>query len=172
MKLEKTESLSITLAEKELDFLARRESTIIANRSLVYWLAKRFKVSNEVYQALVQEGLCALCRAADNFNYDTDPCFTTYAYYRVKSAMLRYLDSRRTELFVNVYEQFDQNMNWMDDVEEANLLLKRKETDVIQSFMMQKGTGGRMGLVERLELFSALVFSKLKLAILALLPSR
>ena len=40
-----------------------REQLILANRPMVYWLAKKLKVPYNTYQDLIQEGMLALINA-------------------------------------------------------------------------------------------------------------
>lgn len=172
MKVENLANSSADLSCEELEAIARRESTIVANRSLVYWLAKRFKVTDEVYQELVQTGLSTLCRAADDFNHDSDSRFATFAYHKIRSAMLQYLDNNCLESISHADEEIKQNIAWVDKVVEANQQVDNDEKIVIHSFMTQKIVVSRMRSRERFLLISRLVFSKLKLATLTLLPSR
>ena len=164
MKEEKFAPSSESLLSEEQERLARRESAILANRSQVYWLAKRVKVSDEVYQELVQEGLSALCRAADNFSHDIDSHFSTFAYYKIRSAMLRHLEERQA---LYTYAKG----NWQDDIEEASALGAAGEVEVIRSFMLQKSQS-RMRFQEKILLVARLLVSKLKSASLQLLPRR
>ena len=68
-----------------------REQLILAYRPLVYWIAKKFKVSGNRFADLVQEGTLALIRAVDKFDVERGHRFTTYACYRIKGQMLNYL---------------------------------------------------------------------------------
>lgn len=45
-----------------------REKLILANRPMVYWLAKKLKVPYDTYQDLIQEGMLALISAVDSFD--------------------------------------------------------------------------------------------------------
>ena len=45
-----------------------REELILANRPMVYWLAKKLKVPYSTYQDLIQEGMLALINAVDSFD--------------------------------------------------------------------------------------------------------
>ena len=155
---------SESLSSEEQEKFNKKESAILANRSQVYWLAKRFKVSDEVYQELVQEGLSALCRIADSFSHNTDSHFSTYAYYKIRSAMLRYLEERKAS-----YSYVKGN--WQDDIEEAISLGADSEDKVIRSFVIQK-CQSRMGSFEKLLLVARLIFAKLKIFRLSLLLRR
>ena len=68
-----------------------REQLILAYRPLVYWVAKKFKVSGSRFADIVQEGTLALIRAVDKFDIDRGLRFTTYACYRIRGQMLNYL---------------------------------------------------------------------------------
>ena len=68
-----------------------REQLILAYRPLVYWVAKKFKVSGNRFADIVQEGTLALIRAVDKFDIDRGLRFTTYACYRIRGQMLNYL---------------------------------------------------------------------------------
>lgn len=68
-----------------------REQLILAYRPMVYWCAKKFKVTGHRFSDLVQEGTLALIRAVDRFDINRGHRFTTYAYYRIRGQMLNYL---------------------------------------------------------------------------------
>ena len=48
-----------------------REQLILANRPMVYWLAKKLKVPYNTYQDLIQEGMLALINAVDSWRLST-----------------------------------------------------------------------------------------------------
>ena len=164
MKEEKFTPSFEPLSSEEQEKLAKRETAVLANRSQVYWLAKRFKVSDEVYQELVQEGLSALCHAADNFSHDTDSHFSTFAYYKIRSAMLRHLEERKTPYSY-------AKGNWQNDIERLSVIGATSEAEVIKSFVLQKSQS-RMSFQEKFLLVARLLASKIKNAGLSLLPRR
>lgn len=73
-----------------------RDDLIVAYRPLVFWLAKKFRVSPSSYQDLIQEGMVALIGAVDKFEPHRHLRFTTYAFYRVKGQMVNFI--QRSEL--------------------------------------------------------------------------
>ena len=68
-----------------------REQLILANRPMVYWLAKKLKVPYNTYQDLIQEGMLALINAVDSFDPGRNICFSTYAYYKINGRMINFL---------------------------------------------------------------------------------
>ena len=68
-----------------------REELILANRPMVYWLAKKLKVPFNTYQDLIQEGMLALINAVDAFDCDRNIRFSTYAYYKIRGRMINFL---------------------------------------------------------------------------------
>ena len=68
-----------------------REELILANRPMVYWLAKKLKVPYSTYQDLIQEGMLALINAVDSFDVERNIRFSTFAYYKIRGRMINFL---------------------------------------------------------------------------------
>ena len=68
-----------------------REKLILANRPMVYWLAKKLKVPYDTYQDLIQEGMLALISAVDSFDPERSVRFSTFAYYKIRGRMINFL---------------------------------------------------------------------------------
>ena len=56
-----------------------REQLILANRPMVYWLAKKLKVPYNTYQDLIQEGMIGLFQAVRDYQPDKNTLFSTFA---------------------------------------------------------------------------------------------
>lgn len=78
-------------AEAALGNEDAREQLILAYRPLVYWTAKKFRVTGTRFADLVQEGMLALISAVDKFDISLGRRFTTYACYKIRGQMLNYL---------------------------------------------------------------------------------
>lgn len=83
-----------------------RDDLIVAYRPLVFWLAKKFRVSPSSYQDLIQEGMVALIGAVDKFEPHRHLRFTTYAFYRVKGQMVNFIERSELKAPIPVDEEY------------------------------------------------------------------
>lgn len=74
-----------------------RESIILSYRPMVFWIAKKFRVSSDIHPDLVQEGMVALINSVDNFDRSRGFRFTTYSYYRIKGQMLNFIQRKEAK---------------------------------------------------------------------------
>ncbi|MDO4987752.1 MAG: sigma-70 family RNA polymerase sigma factor [Synergistes sp.] len=128
-----------------------REALILANRPMVYWLAKKLKVPYDTYQDLIQEGMLALINAVDSF--DTERCirFSTYAYYKIHGRMINYLQRVEAKAPIPVDEDvlaYDLSnaslmyndtagRDWSIDLENAMHQLSPRENEIISALIME-----------------------------------
>ena len=124
-----------------------REQLILANRPMVYWLAKKLKVPYNTYQDLIQEGMLALINAVDSFDPGRNICFSTYAYYKINGRMINFLqrveakaptpvedasfESREEE--GAAFSDASSRSEWSIDLEKALSQLSERESDIIKN---------------------------------------
>lgn len=122
-----------------------REQLILAYRPLVYWIAKKFKVSGNRFADLVQEGTLALIRAVDKFDVTLGHRFTTYACYRIKGQMLNYLQrvEARAPVPVDIELEDNEDASAFHEVEEIIMLregllqLPEREAKILNDLVME-----------------------------------
>lgn len=122
-----------------------RDDLILLHRPLVFWIARKFHVSPQQYQDLVQEGMIALIKAVDRFDPDRKTRFATYGYYRIKGQMANYLQRVEAKAPVPVDQDAFQisdgdesdKMDWLISVSEEIQNLPEKESDVIEALIFQ-----------------------------------
>lgn len=125
-----------------------REKLILANRPMVYWLAKKLKVPYNTYQDLIQEGMLALINAVDSFDPDRNIRFSTYAYYKIHGRMINFLQRVEAKAPVPVEEsdlKRDESLflegsdrkEWSIDLENALMQLSQRESDIINALVME-----------------------------------
>ena len=127
-----------------------REELILANRPMVYWLAKKLKVPYNTYQDLIQEGMLALIGAVDSFDPSRNICFSTYAYYKINGRMINFLQRVEAKAPVPVEDEafgsdsgeaavFDASSRseWSIDLENALSQLSERESDIINALVME-----------------------------------
>lgn len=122
-----------------------REQLILAYRPLVYWIAKKFKVSGNRFADLVQEGTLALIRAVDKFDVTLGHRFTTYACYRIKGQMLNYLQrvEARAPVPVDIELEDNEDAGAFHEVEEIIMLregllqLPEREAKILNDLVME-----------------------------------
>ncbi len=128
-----------------------REQLILANRPMVYWLAKKLKVPYGTYQDLIQEGMLALISAVDSFDAGRNICFSTYAYYKINGKMINFLqrseakaptpveDASFEALSADGDSAFDASSRseWSIDLENALSQLSERESDIISALIME-----------------------------------
>ena len=122
-----------------------REQLILAYRPLVYWSAKKFKVSGQRFADIVQEGTLALIRAVGKFDVDRGLRFTTYACYRIRGQMLNYLQRVEAKAPVPVEieaEDLDETSE-IHEIEEilmlreGLLLLPERESRILNELVIE-----------------------------------
>ena len=128
-----------------------REELILANRPMVYWLAKKLKVPFNTYQDLIQEGMVALINAVDSFDSERNIRFSTYAYYKIRGRMINFLQRVEAKAPIPVDETAlqsdcpDSSMlynessrsEWSIDLENALSQLSGRETEIINALVME-----------------------------------
>ena len=128
-----------------------REELILANRPMVYWLAKKLKVPYNAYQDLIQEGMLALIGAVDSFDPGRNICFSTYAYYKINGRMINFLQRVEAKAPVPVEDtafggcgtddsaiyDASSRSEWSIDLEKALSQLSERESDIINALVME-----------------------------------
>lgn len=128
-----------------------REELILANRPMVYWLAKKLKVPYNTYQDLIQEGMLALIGAVDSFDPGRNICFSTYAYYKINGRMINFLQRVEAKAPVPVEDatfggcgtddsaiyDASSHSEWSIDLEKALSQLSERESDIISALVME-----------------------------------
>lgn len=90
-----------------------KQEIVLNNLSIVYAVAKRLNQKN--FEDIIQEGIYALCLAADTFDEKLGK-FSTYAYTKVYYHMLSRLDKE-----VKYKNRFDNDLELLDNIELENL---------------------------------------------------
>ena len=128
-----------------------REKLILANRPMVYWLAKKLKVPYDTYQDLIQEGMLALISAVDSFDPERSVRFSTFAYYKIRGRMINFLQRVEakaptpvddSELADGGYENSmlygeASRSEWSIDLENVLSQLSERETEIINALIME-----------------------------------
>jgi RNA polymerase sporulation-specific sigma factor len=122
-----------------------REELILGYRSLVFWLARKLQVAPSRYQDLVQEGTIALINAVDHFDSKRNIKFITYAYYRIRGAMVNFLQRVEAkaplpveEMDELVAEPFDPEAeDWRLALMEGMDHLSARESEIIEALLVQ-----------------------------------
>jgi len=122
-----------------------REELILGYRSLVFWLARKLQVAPSRYQDLVQEGTIALINAVDHFDSKRNIKFITYAYYRIRGAMVNFLQRVEAkaplpveEMDELVAEPFDPEAeDWRLALMEGMEHLSARESEIIEALLVQ-----------------------------------
>lgn len=128
-----------------------REELILSYRPMVYWLAKKYKVSYSTYPDLIQEGMIALIKAVDGFDISRNNRFSTYAYYKINGSLINFLQrveakapipvdevvflkqSMRTALLSNEADSAD----WTIDLNKAIEVLTEREADIVTALILE-----------------------------------
>lgn len=74
-----------------------RDYLIENNMRLVHSIAKSY-LGTDYYDSLVQEGNIGLIKAVDNFEPERGFKFSTYAYFKIKGEMQRYIRDKREDM--------------------------------------------------------------------------
>ena len=135
---------ALWLLREEGDDQARGE-LILGYRSLVFWLARKLQVAPSRYQDLVQEGTIALINAVDHFDPKRNIKFITYAYYRIRGAMVNFLQRVEAkaplpveEMDELVAEPFDPEAeDWRLALMEGMDHLSARESEIIEALLVQ-----------------------------------
>lgn len=124
-----------------------RERLILAYRPMVFWLAKKFRVSYHVYPDLIQEGMIGLIDAVDHFEMERRNKFITYAYYRVRGRMVNFLQRSEARAPVPVeaellerddsFEADLDRMEWSLAIKEGFERLPEREMAVVRSLILE-----------------------------------
>lgn len=128
-----------------------REKLILANRPMVYWLAKKLKVPYHTYPDLIQEGMMALIGAVDSFDVSRNNRFSTFAYYKIKGRMINFLQrvEARAPITVDdmVFDEDDmrraslsndaERTEWTVDIGRALSMLSEREADVVNALVVE-----------------------------------
>ena len=125
-----------------------RERIILAYRPMVFWLAKKFRVSSSSFPDLLQEGVVGLITAVDNFEPERSNKFITYAYYKVKGRMVNFLqrseakapvpvEDEALEWLASDFEAWVDNVEWHISLDEGLLRLPERERDIVRSMIVE-----------------------------------
>ena len=128
-----------------------REELILANRPMVYWLAKKLKVPYSTYQDLIQEGMLALINAVDSFDVERNIRFSTFAYYKFRCRIINFLQRVEAKAPLPVDEAVlvdegaessllyneSSRSEWSIDLENALSQLSERESDIINALIME-----------------------------------
>lgn len=122
-----------------------REELILGYRALVYWLARKLQVAPSRYPDLVQEGSLALINAVDHYDRDRKIKFITYAYYRVRGAMVNFLQRVEAKAPLPVEEMdemaedpFDHEAeDWRLALREGMEHLSSRESEIIEALLVE-----------------------------------
>lgn len=124
-----------------------REQLILAYRPMVFWLAKKFRVSYNAYPDLTQEGMIGLIDAVDHFDAERKIRFITYAYYRVRGRMANFLQRSEAKAPIPVEAEFFEGndsfeadldrIEWSLAIKEGFGQLPEREMDVVQSLIIE-----------------------------------
>ena len=128
-----------------------REELILANRPMVYWLAKKLKVPYSTYQDLIQEGMIALINAVDAFDAGRNIRFSTFAYYKIRGRMINFLQRVEARAPISMDEALlleesgdssllyneSSRSEWSIDLENALSQLSERESEIINALVME-----------------------------------
>jgi len=122
-----------------------REKLVLSYRPLVFWIARKFRVTPQRYQDLVQEGMLALIKAVDRFDPSRNIRFVTYGFYRVKGQMTNFLqrvearapipvdDSETVTVDPFEVDSLDWRICLMDGIE----CLSEREGDIVRALVLE-----------------------------------
>ena len=74
-----------------------RDYLIESNMKLVYMIAKKY-LGTDYYDSLVQEGAIGLIKSVDGFEIEREIQFSTYAFYKIKGEMQRFIRDKREDI--------------------------------------------------------------------------
>jgi RNA polymerase sporulation-specific sigma factor len=122
-----------------------REALIVAYRPLVFWLARKFRVSPSSHADLIQEGMLALVKSVDNFDPERKFRFTTYAFYRIRGQMVNFLQRSEARAPIPIEDEFleisdepaEDAMDTLLSVAEAMTHLPDREAGVVRALLIE-----------------------------------
>lgn len=128
-----------------------REELILSYRPMVYWLAKKFKVSYNTYPDLIQEGMIALIKAVDGFDISRNNRFSTYAYYKINGSLINFLQRVEAKAPIPVDEVIFEKKSmrksllsndadsaeWTIDLKNAIEELTKREADIVKALILE-----------------------------------
>ena len=122
-----------------------RERLILAYRPLVFWIARKFRVTPQRYQDLIQEGMLALIKAVDRFEPSRNIRFVTYGFYRIKGQMANFLqrvESRAPcpidDSEVLIPDPFDvDSLDWKICLDDGIQALSAREGEVVRALVLE-----------------------------------
>jgi RNA polymerase sporulation-specific sigma factor len=122
-----------------------RERLILTYRSLVFWLARKFRVSRASFPDMIQEGMLALIDAVDRFEPERGFRFATFAYYRIRGKMVNFLERVEAKAplpvdedeYIQVEEADQDRLDWAISLEEGLARLRGREAAVVQALLVE-----------------------------------
>jgi RNA polymerase sporulation-specific sigma factor len=99
-----------------------RDYLIENNMRLVHSIAKSY-LGTGYYDSLVQEGNIGLIKAVDNFEPERGFKFSTYAYFKIKGEMQRFIRDRREDIPFRVKRE---DFNLYGEIQDTKTILINK----------------------------------------------
>lgn len=99
-----------------------RDYLIENNMRLVHAIAKKY-FGMDYYDSLVQEGNIGLIKAVDNFEPERGFKFSTYAYFKIKGEMQRFIRDRREDIPFRVKRE---DFNLYGEIQDTKTILINK----------------------------------------------
>lgn len=99
-----------------------RDYLIENNMRLVHSIAKSY-LGTDYYDSLVQEGNIGLIKAVDNFEPERGFKFSTYAYFKIKGEMQRFIRERREDIPFRVKRK---DFNLYGEIQDTKTILINK----------------------------------------------
>lgn len=99
-----------------------RDYLIENNMRLVHSIAKSY-LGTDYYDSLVQEGNIGLIKAVDNFEPERGFKFSTYAYFKIKGEMQRFIRERREDIPFRVKRE---DFNLYGEIQDTKTILINK----------------------------------------------
>lgn len=99
-----------------------RDYLIENNMGLVHSIAKSY-LGTDYYDSLVQEGNIGLIKAVDNFEPERGFKFSTYAYFKIKGEMQRFIRDRREDIPFRVKRE---DFNLYGEIQDTKTILINK----------------------------------------------
>ena len=127
-----------------------RENLILKYRPMVYWLARKLRVSYSAYPDMIQEGMIALINAVDAFDPSRKNHFSTFAYYKIRGRMINFLQRVEAKAPLPVDDEaFDDDActsalageadrsEWAIDIANAMEQLSGREAGVVKALVVE-----------------------------------
>ena len=99
-----------------------RDYLIENNMRLVHSIAKKY-FGMDYYESIVQEGMIGLIKSVDNFEVDRGLQFSTYAYFKIKGEMQRFIRDRREDIPFRVKRE---DFNLYGEIQDTKTILINK----------------------------------------------